>query len=218
MTDPDDTPETAANPFRGAVATTSDLVECFGVTKAYVGKLATDGKLLKLDRDQWDAFESVRLFTEHLRTRKINQHDGGGDSPIEVGIQYEADKARKMKADADIAETLAGLVKGRVHEGIAVREVWMAQLMAARSKFLATPSKLAALLPPELAAQFLIEATDIVHEVLEQLSDYDPDKIAERTDKKRVLDPTRTADDAAVEAAPEAEFEPMGGFSATSAE
>src|SRR5690606_23623091 len=136
---------------------------------------------------------------------------GEGVNLAEVAINYERDKARKMKADADIAEIIADLMAGRVHEGKAVEELWTMQAMAARSKFLATPSKLAALLPPELAAAFLKDATDLIHEVLEQLGDYDAQKIAERTDKKRVSDPAPTADDSPLAAAAEIEPESVGG-------
>ena len=124
-------------------------------------KLADGGHLVKTSRGEFDAFGSVRLFTLHQRTKKSNQHDSGGATPTEVMLQYEADKARKMKADADIAEITADLMAGRVHEGRAVEELWMSQLMSARSKFLSVPSKLAALLPPELAAPFLIESEAI---------------------------------------------------------
>ncbi len=200
----------AANPFRGAEATTSDLVECLGVTKAYIGKLAADGKLAKLGPNRWDAFEVVRQFTGLLRNRRVNQHDGGGEMPEEVSIKYERERARKMEADAQIAEVLAGLVTGRVLEARAVEEVWIPQQMAARTKLLGLPSKIAAEMPPELAAKVLSLATDLVHEALEQLADFDEQKIAERTDRKRILDPAPTADDAVMEAAAEADAEPMG--------
>lgn len=187
-------------------ATTSQLEECFGVTKQYLGQLEKSGEIRKNGRNAWPFFDTVQQFVDLLKNRKVNQHGGGEAVNLaEVAVNYEKDKARKMKADADIAEITADLMSGRVHEGKAVEELWTMQAMAARSKFLATPSKLAALLPPELAASFLKDATDLIHEVLEQLGDYDPQKIAERTDKKRVSSPTPTADDAPLASSAETE-------------
>lgn len=195
--------------LRDFTATTADLEECFGVTKAYLGQLEADGKIEKAGRNAWPFYDTVRRFVVMLKARKVNQHGGGG-SIDDVAERYERDKGRKMTADADIAEITASLMAGRVHEGKAVEELWISQLMAARSKFLAMPSKLAALCPAEISAEILKEATDLIHEVLDQLGDYDPQKIAERTDRKRVSDPTPTADDAPLEAAAQAESEPMG--------
>ena len=115
-----------------------------------------------------------------------------------------------MKADADIAEITADLMAGRVHEAKAVEELWTQGLMAARQKFLGLPSKLAAEAPAELSAMVLRVATASVREALLQLGEYDQQKIAERTDRKRVSDPTPTADDAAMDAAAPVESEPMG--------
>jgi phage-related baseplate assembly protein len=95
MSGPKSTPSKAANPFRAAVATTADLVECFGVTKQFIGKLAADEIIEKADRDQWDAFDTVRRFTDYVRSRRVNQHDSG-DAPLDVAMAYERDKARKM--------------------------------------------------------------------------------------------------------------------------
>jgi hypothetical protein len=195
--------------LRDFTATTADIEECFGVTKAYLGQLEADGKIEKAGRNAWPFYDTVSRFVAMLKNRKVNQHDAGVNL-AEVAEQYERDKGRKMTADADIAEITAALMAGRVHEGKAVEELWISQLMAARSKFLAMPSKLAALCPAEISADILKEATDLIHEVLDQLGDYDPQKIAERTDRKRVSDPTPTADDAPMEAAAQAESEPMG--------
>lgn len=207
-----DKPKTPKNPFREATASTDDLVECFGVTKQYLGKLATDGVIEKAGRDRWNAFEVVRGFVDMLRNRKVNQHSnsGGGGGGAGEEIDLEVERARKMRADADIAEVQAELLKGRVHEARAVEELWFSQALTCRSRMLGLPSKLASKMPAELAAEVLEIATEVVHEALAQLADYSPERIAERTDKRRLFDPARTADDAAMDAAPEAEPEPVG--------
>ena len=209
MENTEKTPQKPANPFREAVATTNDLVDCFGVTKQYLGKLATDGLIEKSGHDRWNAFDTVRQFTDMLRNRKVNQHDGG-DGDSNSAADFERERARKMKADADVAEIEASILTGRVHEAKAVEELWIYQVMTAKSRILGLPSKIAAKMPAELAAEALEIATEIVHEALAELADYSPERIAERTDKRRLFDPARTKDDAAMESAPEVEPEPVG--------
>jgi phage terminase Nu1 subunit (DNA packaging protein) len=208
MSQPAEMPANRVCSFRVAEATTRDLEECFGVTKAYLGKLASEGRIQKAGRDRWMAFETVAGFVRMLRTRKVNQYDGGGDS--EMALDLDRERARKTKAEADIAEIQASLLTSRIHEAKAVEELWIGQLMSCRMRLLGLPSKIAAQVPSEIAAHVLETATDLVHEALRELSEYDPQKIAERTDKRRLFEAAQPEDDESLATASKVVPEPVG--------
>lgn len=68
------------------------LAEMLGISPRHLGNLEKVGAVVKSERGEWLLRESVRKFCEHLR----NKGEPDGD--------YEADKARLMKAKADRAE------------------------------------------------------------------------------------------------------------------
>lgn len=172
-----------ASDFRSVAATTADLEECFGVTRQYLGELEAEGVIAKTAKNTWPAFDTVRCFVKRMRQRRKNQWDSGGGGDAD----YESERALLTKAKREAAEIATAVLKGRVHEGEAVRLVWVDMLMAARSKLLAVPKKAAPMVAHRdqvAEAERLLE--EMIHEALAELADYNPQRIAEGTDLKRL--------------------------------
>jgi len=170
------------SPFMTCTATTSELEECFGITKQYLGQLEDEGVIKKIDKNTWPVFDTVRGFVEKIRNRRKNQWDNGGDN-----ADYENERALLTKAKREAAQINTEVLKGRVHEGEAVRVLWVDMLMNCRSKLLALPTKAAPMIADKdriAEAQALLE--EMVNEALSELAEYNPQRIAERTDIKRL--------------------------------
>lgn len=174
--------EATQSPFRTATATTPELEECFGVTRQYLGQLETEGVIKKTAKNTWPVFETVQAFVEKVRNRKRNQWDSGGEN-----ADFELERAMLTKAKREQAEIQTSILKGRVHEGEAVKACWLDMLMAARAKLLSVGVRVAPLVAPKdriAEARAIID--EMINEALTELADYSPTRIAERTDLKRL--------------------------------
>jgi len=97
-----------------------------------------------------------------------------GRPPIDEP-DYNAARARKMSADAELAELELLKAKGDLVSAEDVKGAWSDVLGAMRGKLLATPTKLAPLLATEHeigVIQHLIE--EAIREALDELSAYEP--------------------------------------------
>lgn len=192
--------QAAASPFLTCTASTAELEECFGVSKQYLGQLESEGVIKKLDKNMWPVFDTVRAFVEKLRNRRKNQWDSGCDT-----AEYEVERALLTKAKRESAQINTEVLKGKVHEGEAVRTVWIDMLMNARAKMLAIPKKAAPMVAQDkdriAEAEALLE--EMIHEALSELADYNPQRIAERTDIKRLNGQVVPGDSDILVAAPE---------------
>ena len=151
------------------------LADVLGIKERTVREREKAGDIHKSGPGQYLLAESVQGYIEFIRTKKTNQHDGGGG---ESGGDYEAHRSRLTGAKADMAEIQAETMKGNYHEAGAVEAVWTDMLMNCRSKFLAIPSKLTPRLRKESSAvkiRAILETA--VTEALNELSDYDPDRV-----------------------------------------
>lgn len=88
---------------------------------------------------------------------------------------YETERTRKMKADADIAEIQLAKLQGTLCVAEDVIKAWETVLQACKSRFLGLPTKTAPLLANEIeiaAIQLILE--EQVKEALSELSNYQP--------------------------------------------
>jgi hypothetical protein len=90
----------------------------------------------------------------------------------------EAEQTRLTKAKADLAELELAEQRGEVHKASAVMRVWADNVMNAKTRLQAIPTKIA----PELVGKGLQEIQNIlkgeVNESLHELADYDERRIA----------------------------------------
>jgi len=101
-----------------------------------------------------------------------------GRPPIDEP-DYNAARARKMEADAQLAELELLKAKRELVQSADVLKAWTDVLGAMRSKLLALPTKCAPLIATETdiaAIQDIVEKQ--IHEALEELSGYDPERNA----------------------------------------
>jgi phage terminase Nu1 subunit (DNA packaging protein) len=87
-------------------------------------------------------------------------------------FNFESERARKMKHDADLAEMEAAEKRGELIRADAVQRQWTDILASVRAKLLALPTKLASrTAPPDRLTVVEAEARKIVHEALTEMSD-----------------------------------------------
>ena len=179
------------------------LGEFLGISDERVRQLAQTGVLTKVARGQFDFRRNVLRYIDYIREAKTNQHD-----PPEKGQGPSSLDDEKMKLTAakrELAEIEVAVIRGRVHEAEAVKELWLDQALALRSKLLGLPSKAAPVVPGMQPTEALAFLTELISEALEELADYEPKRIAERTNRKRLFGDALTGDDVSVETASQIE-------------
>ena len=154
------------------------LAEMIGVTTRHLSNLEKVGAVVKVTKGGYDLTRSVRAFCQYLRDQKA-QNDGTG---------YEADKARKMSADADLAEIEASKAAGKLVDVRLIKRRWESAVIACRTKLLTIPDRTA---PKVIVAPSLDAAKKILNEeicdALESLTEvkHDPDETETETSEAK---------------------------------
>jgi phage terminase Nu1 subunit (DNA packaging protein) len=129
----------------------SEIAEAFGVTTRAIQKWHNEGMPLEgMDgkENQYDLTKCVEWYVK----RRV-----GND------LQYE--KTRLTKAQANKTELEGKLLERELLRADNVKNVWVSQIIAFRSRVLAMPTKLA---PDILQATSLTEAKGIIADALEE--------------------------------------------------
>lgn len=143
----------AATVARGELpeVSTTTLAEMLGFSPQYTAELVKEGVLVKTGRGRFVIRDSVRNFVSKLKgERKAGGANGGG---------YEADKARKMKADADLAEIEVAKAAGKLIEERTQGRTWANAIVTTKSKLLALAPRLG---PQTVIAASAKDATDLI--------------------------------------------------------
>jgi len=172
------------------------------VTGERIRQLAKDGVITKVARGEFPWRKSILAYVNWIREGKSKRATGGDGVDAKAGLEEE--RRRMTAAKADLAEIQANIVRGRVHEAEAVEAAWTDCAFAARAKLLAVPDKAAPMIDPHRATEIKILLTELIHEALTELADYDATRISERTDTKRLLAGASPGDDVGLEAPAEA--------------
>jgi phage terminase Nu1 subunit (DNA packaging protein) len=157
------------------------LAEMLGVNPRHLSNLEKSGAVYKLDRGMYDLRKSVRGMCQYLRDQKQKTEETG----------YEVDKARKMSADADLAEIEAGKAAGKLVETRVIRRRWESAVIACRTKLLTIPDRTA---PKVIVASSLDAAKKILNEeicdALESLTEvkHEPDEQEHETEANETKD------------------------------
>lgn len=181
------------------------LAKLLNLTEVRVQQLAKMGVVVKGERGRYDLWASIRGYVRYLQERNVGK-PGSGVAATEggevTGEDYQKHRARLYKAKADAAELEAMLLRGRLHEAEAVKEVWVEMLMNCRAKLLGTGTKIATTCAGlSDVSEIKQKADELINEALNELSDYNP---------KRVTRQPVQGYQSEVEAPAEADGEPMG--------
>jgi phage terminase Nu1 subunit (DNA packaging protein) len=113
----------------GVIARLLDLSE------RRIQQLSRDGVIPKAERGQYDLVAAVRGYVAYLRDLAVKAQAGAPDFGVE--------RARLIKAKADIAEMEAEGRRGELLPAEAVEAAWTAILARLRARLLVLPDRLA---------------------------------------------------------------------------
>jgi phage terminase Nu1 subunit (DNA packaging protein) len=158
--------------------TSKDLASILGVTTRRIRQLTQEGVFPRVARGKYVLGEAMRAYISHLQTKAKEAVVDPKDLKKEL--------TRLRRAQADKTELEVKEYRGELHRAEDVEDVWTEMLSNFRARALAVPTKLA---PQILGIEDLKEMQkalkDAVYEALQELSEYDPDRITERARKKR---------------------------------
>lgn len=101
---------------------------------------------------------------------------------IIIGSDYDTERTRKMKADADMAEIALARAKSELCVTTDVIRAWESVLHASRAKLLSMPTKISPILANETdtsQVKHLLE--EAIRESLAELANYQPEIDPEKT-------------------------------------
>lgn len=109
------------------------------LTDRRVQQLARDGVIPKAERGRYELAPAVQGYIRYLQER------AAGNTAEAGSIDFHVEKARKTKAEADIAEIEAAKRKGDAIDALEVKRAWQMILGEVRANLLgSTPQRIAA--------------------------------------------------------------------------
>lgn len=174
----------------GVIARLLDLSE------RRVQQLSREGVIPKAERGQYDLIGSVRGYVRYLRDQATKAQAGAPD--------YAAERARFIRARADLAEMEAEEKRGALIVAEEIEAAWIAVLALLRTRLLALPDRLA----PQVFEQSTVGDTRnlirmTIREVLDDLAQPDV-QLEASADIGGLADPEADGADGAEGAAPAA--------------
>jgi len=150
------------------------IAKLLDLSERRVQQLSREGVIPKATRGQYDLIGSVRGYVRYLRDQAVSAQAGAPD--------YAAERARYIRARADLVEMEASQRRGALIAADDIESAWIKVLALLRTRVLALPDRLA----PEIhIAASLAETRDLLsvnlREALEDLanSDVEPEKNSE---------------------------------------
>ena len=123
----------------------STMAKLFNLTERRVQQLSKEGVIPKDARGRYELVPAVQGYVRYLQERALGQQVPEG------AIDYHAEKARKTRAEADLAE-MAAARRGELVEAAVVDQAWQSVMREIQSKLLGqTPARIASLVIGERA-------------------------------------------------------------------
>lgn len=124
----------------------STMAKLFNLTERRVQQLSKEGVIPKDARGRYELVPAVQGYVRYLQERALGQQVPEG------AIDYHAEKARKTRAEADLAEMEAAARRGELVEAAVVDQAWQSVMREIQSKLLGqTPARIASLVIGERA-------------------------------------------------------------------
>lgn len=148
--------------FRSEVISGPEAALLLGIPERTFRQLVENGAIPKAARGEYVLGDVSEAYWKHCL----------------AGEGLEAEQTRLTKAKADIAELELAELRSETHRSAAVMRVWADNVINAKTRLLAIPTKIA----PELVGKSFQEVqmalkTEI-NEALQELSEYDERRIA----------------------------------------
>lgn len=181
------------------------IAKLLDLSERRIQQLSREGVIPKATRGQYDLIGSVRGYVRYLRDQAVSAQAGAPD--------YAAERARYIRARADLAEMEANQRRGSLIAADDAEAAWIAVLALLRTRVLSLPDRLA----PQVHDQRSVAGTrnllrGSLREALEDLanSDVQPDP-----DDKTDANPE---DSGLADPAPDGETSPANAAATTGAD
>ena len=113
------------------------IARLLDLSERRIQQLSREGVIPKAERGQYDLVAAVRGYVAYLRDLAVKAQAGAPD--------FGAERARLIKAKADLAEMEADGRRGELLPADAVEAAWTAVLARLRARLLVLPDRLAPL-------------------------------------------------------------------------
>jgi phage terminase Nu1 subunit (DNA packaging protein) len=117
------------------------IARLLDLTERRVQQLGREGVIPKAERGRYDLVGAVRGYVRYLRVQAARVQGGAAD--------FGAERARLVRAKADLAEMDAACRRGELLAASDVEEAWIAVLARLRARLLALPDRMAPLVHQE---------------------------------------------------------------------
>ncbi len=149
------------------IVTTSELAKILGYTTARIRQLEKENAFVKVDRGQYDLTKSIHAYVDYQVKKKVEDVDEDMNKTKEETLWT---RARRKKSELEYK-----IMSGELHRSEDVEEVMNQMLASFRAQLLAFPTKAAAKVTGETEIMAIKELLRVeIYEVMEELSNYDP--------------------------------------------
>lgn len=156
------------------VVSSSQLAKILGYTTARIRQLDKENAFVKVGRGKYDVTASIQSFINYQVEKKTASDDEDLNKLKEETLWT---RARRKKSELEYK-----IMSGELHRSEDVEEVMNAMLASFRAQLLAFPTKAAAKVTGQTEIMAVKELLKVeIYEVMEELSNYDPDVFYERS-------------------------------------
>jgi phage terminase Nu1 subunit (DNA packaging protein) len=155
------------------------IAKLLDLSERRVQQLSREGVIPKATRGQYNLIGSVRGYVRYLRDQAVSAQAGAPD--------YAAERARYIRARADLAEMEANQRRGALIAADDIEVAWIKVLALLRTRVLALPDRMA---PQVHAIASLAETRNLLGKGLrEALEDIANSNVQPETDNESGTDP-----------------------------
>jgi len=144
------------------------LSKMIGLSERQIQRLVKEGVIKKNDNGKYLLVESVQGYLSYVVDKN--------DTNVDLKDEKIKEEIKRIKKDTELKDLKIKETKNQLHLATIVEKVMTDMLMNIKGKLLSISSKVA---PAVIAADNLGEIQDVIQdeifEVLEELSEYDPD-------------------------------------------
>jgi phage terminase Nu1 subunit (DNA packaging protein) len=170
------------------VITQSKLALMFGISTSRIRQLDKEEAFVKVGRGKYDLAQSIQSYIAYQVEKKSASED---DDLNKLKEETLWTRSRRKKSELEYK-----IMTGELHRSEDVEAVMNSMLASFRSQLLAFPTKAAAKITGMTEIMQVQEALKKeIYELMQELSDYDPDEFYKRSRDKIFVDEDAEAKD-----------------------